>query len=87
LPEPALDEQTVLVPAGGLLVLYTDGVTEAWNEGRRQFGEERLIAALQRNANAGAQVVCDHLLRAVEDHRGSTPQSDDVTLLVARSLR
>jgi len=87
LPEPVLDEQTVLVPAGGLLVLYTDGLTEAWNEGRRQFGEERLIAVLQRHANTGAQVVCDHLLRAVEDHRGPTPQSDDVTLLIARSLR
>jgi sigma-B regulation protein RsbU (phosphoserine phosphatase) len=83
LPAPALDEQTVWVPASGLLVLYTDGLTEAWNEGRRQFGEARLIATLQRNANAGAQVVCDHLLRAGRPSRPD-PQSDDVTLLAAR---
>lgn len=87
LPKPALDEQTIVIPANGLLVLYTDGVTEAWDAGRHQFGEGRLIAVLQRHAQAGAQAVCDYLLRAVEDHRGSIPQSDDVTLLVARSLR
>lgn len=87
LPKPALDEETVVIPALGLLVLYTDGVTEAWDVQRRQFGEERLIKALQHPPTLGAQGVCDHLLRSVEDHRGSVPQSDDVTILAARLLR
>lgn len=87
LPAPVLDEQTIAIPDGGLLMLYTDGVTEAWDGKRRQFGEERLTAVLSRHARATAQAVCDHVLRAVEDHRGVVPQSDDVTLLVARSRR
>jgi sigma-B regulation protein RsbU (phosphoserine phosphatase) len=87
LPAPALDEQTVVIPAGGLLVLYTDGLTEVWDAEHHQFGEEGLRATLRGCAPAKAQAVCDQLLHAVEDHRGSAPQTDDVTLLVACLLR
>ncbi|MBP7692542.1 MAG: SpoIIE family protein phosphatase [Anaerolineales bacterium] len=87
LPAPAVDEQTVVVPAGGLLLLYTDGVTEAWDAERRPFGEARLLAQLSAGGPAAAQTVCDQLVQAVDAHRGAVPQSDDVTLLAARLAR
>lgn len=84
LPAPVLDEQTVHLPAGGRVVLYTDGITEAWDAAHSHFGEARLLAVLHAQAAAGAQAVCDHLRQAVEAHRGAAPQSDDLTLLVAQ---
>ncbi|MBL8056658.1 MAG: SpoIIE family protein phosphatase [Anaerolineales bacterium] len=87
LPAPALDEQTVQLPAGGLLLLYTDGVTEAWDAQSRPFGEGRLDAVLRDQAPAPAQAVCERVRQAVAAYRGPAPQADDVTLLAARATR
>ena len=43
LPEPQLDEQAIVIPPGGYLLLYTDGVTDAINETRELFGLDRLV--------------------------------------------
>lgn len=81
IPDPALDEQTVTLPPGGMLVLYTDGVTEAMDAGRTLFGMERLHAAVRARPFASAHVLCDHLLQTVTTWRGTAPQHDDVTLV------
>ncbi len=77
------------LPPGSLLVMYTDGVTEAINQAEVQFGEERLIEAandcppdsLQSGQNYAAQVR-DCILQAIRRHRGASPQSDDITMMV-----
>jgi serine phosphatase RsbU (regulator of sigma subunit) len=78
---PAVDEQTVAVPPGGVLVLYTDGVPDALNPAGACFGLEGLAAALQAAPRGPGQVVCDRLLQAVTVHQGTAPQFDDVTLV------
>ena len=73
-------EQEAMVAPGSLLFLYTDGVTESMDAGRRQFGRERLLAAL-----AACPRKPEALIRAVgADIRafaGEAEQSDDLTML------
>jgi serine phosphatase RsbU (regulator of sigma subunit) len=69
--------------SGDLLVLYTDGVTESFNEAGDEFGEQRLIEALRRCRELPCQGMLESI---VEDVRKFSPheQHDDITLIVAR---
>ena len=67
-----------------VLVLYTDGITEAMNETRDQFGEERLHRAIRSCLNRPAQRISKTVLRAVSKFVGDAPRSDDITLIVVR---
>ena len=71
------------IGAGDILLLYTDGVTESFNEAEGEFGEERLVEALRRfRADAPAEIV----ERIADEVRGFSvgEQFDDITLIVAR---
>jgi serine phosphatase RsbU (regulator of sigma subunit)/predicted enzyme related to lactoylglutathione lyase len=69
--------------AGDTLVLYTDGVTEAFNEADEEFGEKRLVEALRRHRHQPSK---DLLTAIVEEVRQFSPheQHDDITLIVAK---
>jgi phosphoserine phosphatase RsbU/P len=69
--------------AGDTLVIFTDGVSEATSDDGDEFGEERLIALLQRHADLPAPALLDAIVAAVGDH-GGAEQYDDLTLIVAR---
>jgi serine phosphatase RsbU (regulator of sigma subunit) len=84
LSAPALDEQHIILPAGGTLLLFTDGVTEAMNAGGQMFGLERLRAALQANYAGRAQGICTEIWRTVATFAGDQPAHDDVTLVAVR---
>jgi serine phosphatase RsbU (regulator of sigma subunit)/catechol 2,3-dioxygenase-like lactoylglutathione lyase family enzyme len=68
---------------GDLLVLYTDGVTEAANEAGEEFGDERLIEGLRRHRGLCSEALIAAL---VEEVRQFAPyeQQDDITLVVAK---
>ena len=86
LPAPSLDEQSMPLPAGGVILLFTDGITEAADPLGSSFGDKRLVGALQRHAGLPAQEICNSLYRLVDRHCGLTPQQDDITLLCLRHL-
>jgi len=69
--------------SGDTLALYTDGVTESFNNNGDEFGEQRLIEALRRNRDLSSEAL---LASIVEDIRHFNPheQHDDITLIVAR---
>lgn len=70
------------IPSGGSMILYTDGITEAFDAQGRQFGEQRLFDTL---AAAGAQapdVLAKQVMRALSEFTGEAAQSDDLTLLI-----
>ena len=75
-------QETVVSP-GTLLFLYTDGVTEAKDAGRRQYGRERLLQTLSACSREPAAVVheIEHSVRAFS---GTAGQSDDITTLAIR---
>ena len=85
IPEPAFDEQRLIILPGSTLLIYTDGVTDALNPQGAFFGLERLQEAVRANRQASAQALCDRLLQAVIEHQGVAPQHDDVTLVAVQA--
>ena len=82
-PGTIRDSQVTLEP-GDVLLLYTDGITEAMNAQREMYGLDRLCAALAAVATEPVELVRDHILHDVQGWRAE--QADDLTLLVARYL-
>ncbi|OPX75543.1 MAG: Stage II sporulation protein E (SpoIIE) [Methanoregulaceae archaeon PtaU1.Bin059] len=69
---------------GDLLVLYTDGVTEAFNQNGEEFGEERLMNAVYASRDMSAGEILDAIFRQVTGFTGGAMQSDDITLVIVR---
>jgi len=65
-----------------LLVIYTDGVTEARNEHGDQFGESRLLNILQPGSSDRAAATLAGVMNRLDDFVGNAPQHDDITCLV-----
>jgi sigma-B regulation protein RsbU (phosphoserine phosphatase) len=83
-PEVAIAATTLNLRHGDLLVLYTDGVTEAFNDMNEAFGEERLRTFLQLNRAKPARAILDCLLAEIRAYTGTAPQSDDITLVIVK---
>jgi sigma-B regulation protein RsbU (phosphoserine phosphatase) len=75
-------QHTVQLLPGDRLVLYTDGVTEAFNPADEAYGEERLIAEVKAHGDGPAAALVERICRSVTLFAGSAPQSDDITLTV-----
>jgi sigma-B regulation protein RsbU (phosphoserine phosphatase) len=92
-------QRTVSMEAGDVLVLYSDGITEATNAQNELFGEQRLLQAIEDRVLASAhaagpgiqalsaQEIVDAILGRVRGFVGSAPQSDDLTLMVVMRAR
>jgi len=80
----AVQSQSVTLEPGDLVVLYTDGVTEAFNAAGDLYGDARLLDALAQESGHGATEATDLLLRSVREHAGTHPQSDDIAILTLR---
>ena len=68
---------------GDILALYTDGITETFNEIEEDFGEKRLIEALRRNRDLPAQASIASVVKEVQGF-GTCEQQDDITLIIAK---
>jgi serine phosphatase RsbU (regulator of sigma subunit) len=73
---------TVSVEPGDVLVLYSDGVTDAENEQGAPFGPERLKASVRANLGHPAEALQEGLLADIHAFAGGAVQSDDITLMV-----
>jgi phosphoserine phosphatase RsbU/P len=86
IPDVSIDSSTLDLLPGDCIVLYTDGVTEAFNERDEYFGEERLLDFMARHPSGSAEELMTALLEEIRTFAGSAPQSDDITLVVIRVL-
>ena len=73
-----------LVKENSLLLLYTDGCTEAQNTKFELYGEERLIKFIQNNHSRDTKTIKDGLVKELEDFSIGEEQSDDITFLMIR---
>ncbi len=80
-PNQAFKSGVMQLQSGDRMVLYTDGVTEAWNSVDEEFGEERLLSVLQENPSRTAAEIQKKILQAASDFSHGIWQ-DDATLLV-----
>jgi sigma-B regulation protein RsbU (phosphoserine phosphatase) len=76
------ERRAVPLAPGEVLVLYTDGITEAQNGQEVFFGKERLLEIAKANVGRSAWEMQDVLLAAVHEFVGEAPQFDDITLMV-----
>jgi sigma-B regulation protein RsbU (phosphoserine phosphatase) len=76
----------VFLGPGDVMVLYTDGITEAESASQEMFGEDRLRETILRTRTLPAAAILDAILESVQTFVGTTPQSDDITLMVVRSV-
>lgn len=74
----------IALQQGDALVLFTDGIVEAFDDERRQYGAARLKDQLIRCGRSSAEEICAALRRDLAAHCRSATKTDDVTLLVVK---
>ena len=80
-------QSTLQLDKGDMLVLFTDGVTEAFNTSGEMFDEKGLETTLKnKGAGKSSHDICQEILKDVNDFSGKEPQSDDITLMAIRRL-
>ena len=80
----AIDEQNITIPAGGMILLYSDGISETSNLQGDEFGYQRLHALLAQHRNLPAQVICEQLWQAIQAHSENLQPQDDFTSVVIK---
>ncbi len=84
LPDTEYELKEVVLEPGDVVFFYTDGVTEAMDAERNQFGEERLCSVLARNTGRSAAGVIDAVSEAVKEWIGNGKATDDITSLALK---
>ena len=78
------DSAVVTMDPGDVVVVCSDGVTEARSVDGEEFGRERTIAAVRQCHGQKPDVVMDALMAAMREFVGVAPQADDITVLIVR---
>ena len=77
-------DQTEQLQAGDVLIVYTDGVTEALDVEGQEFGEERLVSILTQRHAEEATAILDAIVDGVNTFARGAAQHDDVTAMVVK---
>lgn len=85
-PHITIPERAVTLHAGDVLLLYTDGVTDAMNTREEEFGATRLANLVAASAHKSASELIDEILRAMAQFTGDAEQFDDVTLVAVKRV-
>jgi sigma-B regulation protein RsbU (phosphoserine phosphatase) len=83
LDEP-YEQETIQLVSGDVLIVYTDGVTEALNSAGVEFGEEQLRSTVIESLRLSARETAEKLIAKVLEWQGQASQHDDITLIVLK---
>jgi sigma-B regulation protein RsbU (phosphoserine phosphatase) len=78
------NKNKIYLQSGDMLVLFTDGVSEAMNTNSEEFGEDRLEDLCKKISTLSSQDALDLIKKEVESFTHGAPQSDDLTLMVIK---
>jgi sigma-B regulation protein RsbU (phosphoserine phosphatase) len=78
------EEKHLQLNTGDLLALYSDGVTEAYDEQENEFGDERLINCLNPLRQNSIENTVSRVFEIIDEFAGNAEQHDDITLLLLR---
>jgi sigma-B regulation protein RsbU (phosphoserine phosphatase) len=84
-PEAKYESATVTLAPGDWLIIFTDGLVEAENAQQAEYGEERLLTAIEAGKSVEPAEMLKRLMAEVDLFVGNTPQHDDVTCLLLKS--
>ena len=76
--------QETHVDSDTIIFNYTDGLTEAQNIDHGQYGEERMLAELEKMGSATPRTLIDHMSEVIHNFEAGTEQSDDLTMLAIK---
>jgi sigma-B regulation protein RsbU (phosphoserine phosphatase) len=80
------EEEVVPLAPGDVVVLYSDGISEAMNAQQELFGDDRLQQFIAQRRNLPAERLKEEILDAVHQHQHGAPQADDMTIVIVRRL-
>jgi sigma-B regulation protein RsbU (phosphoserine phosphatase) len=86
LPSQPYEEKYVRIYEGSTLVIYTDGLEEAFNHEGEQFGQQRIIDTIIKNKDASCRSIIKSLNDEVLMFSEGVPIHDDVTMIVAKGI-
>ena len=86
-PGTRYHQHHLLLEPGDLLVLYTDGVTEASSPDGVEFGRDRLVQAVKENYDRPAKELIASLEMAVLEWTANVGPNDDVTFFIIKALK
>lgn len=79
-----LEETSLELARGDVLLFYTDGVSEAMNAANETFGYEKMERVLKKSAHLPASEIKQKLLQSIDQFRDGTPFADDATFVVTK---
>ncbi len=82
LPVSEYQSASVQLRSGDLIILFTDGVSEAMNVDEEEWGEEKLLATLQLNDRRDPEALVEAVFQAADTFAGAAPQHDDMTIVI-----
>ncbi|RMD90364.1 MAG: HAMP domain-containing protein [Calditrichaeota bacterium] len=80
--DESLEEMVVELNAGDTMVLFTDGITEAMNNTREEFGEHRLLKLVQSNHEHSAVALRHRIIEEIDSFVDGARQHDDLTMVI-----
>ncbi|MGA7930853.1 MAG: PP2C family protein-serine/threonine phosphatase [Candidatus Sulfotelmatobacter sp.] len=84
-PEAKYESASITLAPGDWLIIFTDGLVEAENARQEEYGETRLLSALEAGVSATPKGLLDQLMANLDLFVGATPQHDDVTCLLVKA--
>ena len=79
--------RTFRLDKGDILVVYSDGLTDAQNRQEEMFGEERLLTLIRQGAPLGSHTLEQEFLKAISEFTQGMPQTDDITFMVVEKCQ
>jgi len=84
--ERTVKEVNISLGHGDRIVAFTDGTVEAMNSANQEFGDERFYTLIRDLAPRDSNQMLNLLVKALDEHKGHAPQSDDITIVTLRYL-
>ena len=76
--------EEIALPVGSMMLLYTDGLNEAENRQKQQYGEDRILQLMASHASQTTRDIIEALKADVDQFRDGAEQNDDLTILAFR---
>lgn len=80
------EQESKEIALNEIIMIYSDGVTEAMNENEEEFGEDRLKLIITSNLNLSSKQLAEKIIGEVKNHSLKVPQSDDISLMIIKRV-